>query len=36
VGLVATLPWQSAATGGVIFALGLLVWALKKKRTFNH
>jgi len=36
VGLVATLPWQSVATGGVIFALGLLVWALKKKPTLNH
>jgi basic amino acid/polyamine antiporter, APA family len=35
-GLVATLPWQSVATGGVIFALGLLVWALKKKPTLNH
>ena len=36
VGLVATLPWQSVATGGVIFALGLVVWALKKKPTLNH
>jgi APA family basic amino acid/polyamine antiporter len=34
--LVATLPWQSVATGGVIFATGLLVWALKKKPTLNH
>ena len=36
VGLVATLPWQSVATGGVIFSLGLVVWALKKKPTLNH
>ena len=36
VGLVVTLPWQSVATGGVIFAVGLLVWALKKKPTLNH
>lgn len=35
-GLVATLPWPSVATGGVIFVGGLVVWVLKKKRTLNH
>ena len=35
-GLVATLPWPSVATGGVIFVGGLVVWGLKKKRTLNH
>jgi basic amino acid/polyamine antiporter, APA family len=34
--LVATLPWPSVATGGVIVVVGLVVWALKKKRTLNH
>jgi len=35
-GLVATLPWPSVATGGVIVVVGLMVWALKKKSTLNH
>ncbi len=35
-GLVATLPWQSFATGGVVFVLGLAIWSLAKKRTLNH
>ena len=34
--LVATLPWPSVATGGVIVVVGLVVCALKKKRTLNH
>ena len=36
VSLVATLPWPSVATGGVIFVLGLVVWSLKNNRTLNH
>ena len=27
--LVFTLPWPSLVTGGVIFLLGLIIWALK-------
>jgi len=34
--LVATLPWQSLVTGGVIFVVGLIVWALSQKGTLNH
>lgn len=34
--LVATLPWQSLVTGGVIFLLGLVVWALRPRTTLNH
>ncbi len=36
VSLVATLPWPSVVTGGVIVVVGLMVWALKKKSTLNH
>jgi APA family basic amino acid/polyamine antiporter len=36
VSLVATLPWPSVATGGVIFVLGLVVWSLKNNPTLNH
>ena len=36
VSLVATLPWPSVVTGGVIFVLGLVVWSLKNNRTLNH
>jgi basic amino acid/polyamine antiporter, APA family len=34
--LVATLPWQSVATGGVIFLVGILIWQSRKNRTLNH
>ena len=35
-GLVATLPWQSLATGGVVFLVGLVVWRLRGQPTLNH
>jgi len=34
--LVATLPWPSVATGGVIFLLGLALGGLTGKSTLNH
>ena len=34
--LVATLPWPSLVTGGVIFLIGLLVWRLTTRSTLNH
>ena len=34
--LVATLPWQSVATGGIIFLVGILIWHSRKNRTLNH
>ena len=35
-GLVATLPWPSLVTGGVIFLIGLLTWSITKRSTLNH
>ena len=35
-GLVAILPWQSLATGGVVFLVGLVVWRLRGQPTLNH
>jgi APA family basic amino acid/polyamine antiporter len=35
-GLVATLPWPSLVTGGVIFLIGLLTWSVTKISTLNH
>ncbi|MEL0256488.1 MAG: APC family permease [Pontimonas sp.] len=35
-GLVATLPWPSLVTGGVIFLIGLLTWSVTKRSTLNH
>jgi len=34
--LVATLPWPSLVTGGVVFLVGLLVWRLTTRSTLNH
>lgn len=34
--LVATLPWQSLATGGVVFVCGLVLWRIRHKPTLNH
>lgn len=34
--LVATLPWQSLVTGGVVFVSGLLAWAVRHRGTLNH
>lgn len=35
-GLVATLPWPSLVTGGVIFLIGLLTWSVTTRSTLNH
>jgi APA family basic amino acid/polyamine antiporter len=35
-GLVATLPWPSLVTGGVIFLIGLLTWSITTRSTLNH
>ena len=34
--LVVTLPWQSLATGGVVFVCGLVIWKIRHKPTLNH
>ena len=36
VALVATLPWQSIAVGGVSAALGLTIWGRVERRRRNH
>lgn len=36
VALVATLPWQSIAVGGVSAALGLTIWERRERRRHNH
>ena len=36
VGLVATLPWQSIAVGGISAALGLTIWGRVERRRRHH